>query len=580
MSSPDPLQGAPSSPVMQERLGEDMAMEVGSPHTPQAQTGKRSADTITPLVHPAQVMESQWILFESVARFEDLHCQVNTGPPDSTPAQTAYELAQFIGRMLAHCHVTLLSLKQAQEGGTHPQNMELHNVVTQYRIVATGYDVDLPAPFATGAHGPPPQATRPPPPSDKMRELKAAMLKLTSNVGTISRQVSTLAAHPPPRPQQASRTPAPTNVGGTQTTLVAPAPTAGAPISYAQAVAQPMALTNPPQTTTAASAKKKKKSKQQLPPPPKMYAKDPTLVLSTGLHVPRADSHLSGSILTQQAWEFFDALPTADRIMVLSSAFNVKGNIMSVFTHHPPNATPTTETIIDRHQVVFARHMHDRCLVTDAVLPDDFILSPSRIRQRSALRISMVPTTDMFGSGGKIFTPTQLLLEVKHNPALRNLDFVIPPHFATPAENVSNLKQCPVSFSFTDPDGQVRTRLLKKPHIWLFGTSLQLLVPPVRPGLTQCEHCQALSHGTKGCKAPAMCTKCASNHCTINHRKSCADCATEANESDLCPHPHHCHHCGGDHPTTFSACPKKRRFRSILAGQEQDFPILPKEEEY
>ncbi|KAI5116296.1 hypothetical protein M0805_002849 [Coniferiporia weirii] len=413
MSSPDPLQGAPSSPVLQADRGEDMAMEVGSPHTPQAQTGKRSADTLTPLVCPAQVTESQRILYESVARFEDLHRRVTTGPPDATPAQTAYELARFIGRMLAHCHVTLTSLKQAQEGGTHPQNVELHNVVTQYGIAATGYEVDLPAPFSTGAHGPPPGIACPTPPSDEMKELKSAMLKLTSDVGAISRQ--------------ASRTPAPTNVGGTQTVTVTPAPTAGAPISYTQATAQPAAPTNPTQAPATATNEKKKKPKRQLPPPPKMFAKDPTLVLSTGLHIPRADSRLSGSILTQRAREFFNALPTADQVTILSSAFNTKGNIITVFAQRPTNSTPTTEMIIDCHQVAFTRHMRDRCLVADAVLPDDFILSPSHVHQRSALHISMVPTTDMFGPRGKIFTPSQLLSEVKHNPVLCNLDFVIPP---------------------------------------------------------------------------------------------------------------------------------------------------------
>ncbi|KAI5115566.1 hypothetical protein M0805_002067 [Coniferiporia weirii] len=299
MSSPDPLQGAPSSPIIQEQLGEDTAMEVGSPHTPQVQTGKRSADTLTPLIRPARVTESQWILYESVARFEDLHRRVTTGPADATPAQTVYELARFIGRTLTHCHVTLTVLKRAQEGGPHPQNVELHNVVTQYGITATGYEVDLPTPFSTSAHGPLPQAPHPPPPSNEMRELKSAMLKLTSDVGAISHQVASLAARPSPRPQQAVKTPAPTNVGGTQTTLVASAPIAGAPLSYTQAVAQPATPTNPPQVTTVATPEKKKKSKRQLPPPPKMFAKDPTLVLSTGLRVPHADSQLSGAILTQ-----------------------------------------------------------------------------------------------------------------------------------------------------------------------------------------------------------------------------------------------------------------------------------------
>ncbi|KAI5116793.1 hypothetical protein M0805_008786 [Coniferiporia weirii] len=423
-------------------------------------------------------------------------------------------------------------------------------------------------------------APHPPPPSDEMKELKSAMLKLTSDVGDISHQVASLAARPPPRPQRAARTPAPTNVGGTQTTPMTLAPTAGAPISYAQAAAQPTAPTNQPQASTASAPEKKKKSKRQLPPPPKMFAKDPTLVLSTGLRIPCADSRLSGAILTQWAREFFDTLPTTDRVTVLSLAFNVKGNIMSVFAHCPPNSTPTTETIIDRHQVAFAHHMRDRCLIADAILLDDFILSLSHVRQRLALRIFMVPTTDMFGSRGKIFTPSQLLSEVKHNPTLRNLDFVIPPHFATPAENVPNLKQCPVSFSFADPNSQVRVRLLRRPRVWLFGTSLRLSVPPIRPSLTQCECCQVLRHGTKGCKAPTVCAECAGNHCTINHRKSCADCATKANESDLCPHPCHCCNCGGDHPATFSACPKKHRFHGILTGQEQDFPILPEEEEY
>ncbi|KAI5115746.1 hypothetical protein M0805_003760 [Coniferiporia weirii] len=219
---------------------------------------------------------------------------------------------------------------------------------------------------------------------------------LRDYVGDISHQVSSLATRPTPCPQQAAKSTAPTNVGGTPPTNVAPAPIAGAPLSYAQSTAQPAAPTNPSQVTTIAQAKKKKKSKHQLPPPPKMFAKDPTLVLSPGIHHCRMEHCLSGSILTQRAHEFFDELPTADQVTVLSSAFNVKGNIVTVFTHHPSNLMPTTETIIDRHSVTFAHYMHDQCLLAGTLVPTGFTLSPSRVRQRSALHISMVPTMDLF----------------------------------------------------------------------------------------------------------------------------------------------------------------------------------------
>ncbi|KAI5116365.1 hypothetical protein M0805_008183 [Coniferiporia weirii] len=394
-----------------------------------------------------------------------------------------------------------------------------------------------------------------------------AIKKLTADVGSLSCQVSTLVNQPAPRPQQAPRAPAPAPAGPQPTPSVQ-AQTILAPITYTQAMTQP-ATPQPsggaPQTLAA--DKKKKKGSRQLLPPPKMYTKDPTLVLSTGNLVLLATARKSGASMTQTACEFFHSLPTTDQGMVLSCTFNVKGHIVTIFTQHPSSATPSTELIIDQHAKAFAHYVRDKWCTTGTSLPASLSLTASRVHLRASLHISRVPTQDVFGPTTHPFSATALKVELLQNHILKNLEFVVEPHYTiTDGECLSSLDTCPVSFTFVNVNGSICMCLLKHPRVWLFGTTLHLSIPPVHQGLTQCEHCQALGHGTTGCHAPAVCTDCAGQHLTQNHWKSCADRTSEAIAKDTCPHLHCCHNCNGDHPATDPACPCKCRFCSILNG--------------
>ena len=178
----------------------------------------------------------------------------------------------------------------------------------------------------------------------------------------------------------------------------------------------------------------------------------------------------------------------------------------------------------------------------------------------------MVPTKDQFIPGGATHTPEELRLELFQNPAFRGLEIVDPPHFTCRQDRLPELEFCPVSFSFVDPAGETRARLLKKRRVWLFGQALQLSVPPVRPALAQCDKCQKLGHTSKGCKAQTTCAYCAGRHATKHHRSRCTDCATDAIPVDQdCPHPPYCANCKGIHQATDPVCPNKKKYAATAA---------------
>ena len=170
---------------------------------------------------------------------------------------------------------------------------------------------------------------------------------------------------------------------------------------------------------------------------------------------------------------------------------------------------------------------------------------------------------------GLTHSPEELKLELTQNPALRGLEFVDPPHFTCRPDRLEQLEFCPVSFSFVDPGGETRARLLRKRKVWLFGKALQLSVPPVRPAFAQCTRCQKLGHTSKGCKAPVVCAHCARNHSTTHHRSRCPDCATEAilAEQD-CPHPPICANCQGAHHATDAMCSSRKKYAPEPADED------------
>ena len=183
----------------------------------------------------------------------------------------------------------------------------------------------------------------------------------------------------------------------------------------------------------------------------------------------------------------------------------------------------------------------------------------SRVRPRATLHADKVlvqnPATN------KPWDRETLQHELLSNHALRGVELVDAPHFSCNPDKLDSLEFCPVQFTFIDPDGSVRAKLLSNHHVWLFGEHKSLRVPPVRPAFAQCEKCQALGHTKTGCKAQPVCAHCAGRHLTSKHRSLCPECASAALPKETpCPHPHTCANCKEAHMATDASCPRHKKY--------------------
>lgn len=400
-----------------------------------------------------------------------------------------------------------------------------------------------------------------------LKKQNAGISKLNNDVGTLSRQVQTLLDRPPPRPPRLNPPPPPT---------VAPAP---APLTYAQvaataAPAPPTTTAPAPQASGKTTPKKAPSSGRPSPPPPKVYAKDPTLVFTANPYIPAA-KRKSGAALTTAVRDFFAKLPTTKRLLVRSAVFNTKGRIVCTFTNRPGSTEGmAVESALDSHAGALCAHLAPICYTGTMTVPP--VLTATRVRPRSTLRISRVPTRDTTLPKGQRTTYTQeaLLAEFNSNPILSDLQYIVPPHYTAQSDALEkeNLEICPVIFTFADREkGEIRAKLLKKPTVWLFGLRFRLSIPPMRPGFSQCDRCQALGHSSRGCKAPITCAYCAGPHATKYHRSKCPTCAQEAVPAGTpCSHPRLCANCQGTHRSTSVKCPLRRKYGPSPNDDESD----------
>ncbi|KAI5115535.1 hypothetical protein M0805_006230 [Coniferiporia weirii] len=97
-------------------------MEQDGPHTLESQTGKRSADTLTPLAprrRLANLSRTQEILAEAIVAFHG--CFVNLDRADSSTPQTVeIQASGFLGKITALAHVVLSDLQWERDA--HPVN--------------------------------------------------------------------------------------------------------------------------------------------------------------------------------------------------------------------------------------------------------------------------------------------------------------------------------------------------------------------------------------------------------------------------------------------------------------------------
>lgn len=133
---------------------------------------------------------------------------------------------------------------------------------------------------------------------------------------------------------------------------------------------------------------------------------------------------------------------------VLSAAFNVKGNIVCTFASKPAQPAGTSvDSTLDSHAQALGTHLTQHCAIGIPPADQPIVLTPSRVRPRSTLRISMVPTRDPHVEGGAAYSEATLLEEIRSNPALKNLEFTNPPHFACRPDRLADpkLEYCPVT---------------------------------------------------------------------------------------------------------------------------------------
>ena len=165
------------------------------------------------------------------------------------------------------------------------------------------------------------------------------------------------------------------------------------------------------------------------------------------------------------------------------------------------------------------------------------------------------------------------------HPALANVDFVQQPDWAMhPDKRNKDVQTCTISFGVNDPDGSILATLSKS-VAHMRGTQIFPTAWKEKISLTQCDRCFAFGPQHPACTP--RCDFCASSsHTTADHNTNCKQCLDSGlpieqiqDEDWFCLHAR-CRNCGGDHPSSSTACPGRnkaiheaRRRKSGMVGQ-------------
>ena len=199
----------------------------------------------------------------------------------------------------------------------------------------------------------------------------------------------------------------------------------------------------------------------------------------------------------------------------------------------------------------------------------------------SKVSFPKVPCQDPNSLADNGFLATALIPDMVWNShlALANTDFVQQPDWAMhPDKRNKDFSTCTVSFGINNPDGSLLATLTSS-VAHMRGTQIFPTAWKEKIKLSQCDCCFAFGPQHPACTPRCdMCTS--SSHATEDHNSNCKQCLDsglpiEQIQSDkwCCLHAR-CRNCGGDHPSTSTACPgrsnaihKAHRRKSGMVGQ-------------
>jgi hypothetical protein len=123
-----------------------------------------------------------------------------------------------------------------------------------------------------------------------------------------------------------------------------------------------------------------------------------------------------------------------------------------------------------------------------------------------------------------VFSPEEILKEVRAMPGLKKAVFVMQPRWLKPIDDVESLYTS-VTFALSDPDGKT-TRTLLNGRSALFGKEVTVRKWIDKPVLIQCSWCHALGHSkaSKTCmlsKDSVKCYRCGRAHKSEDHDRQC-----------------------------------------------------------
>ncbi|KAI9450050.1 hypothetical protein BJY52DRAFT_1192105 [Lactarius psammicola] len=168
-----------------------------------------------------------------------------------------------------------------------------------------------------------------------------------------------------------------------------------------------------------------------------------------------------------------------------------------------------------------------------------------------------VPTSD---GGGVIFSPQQLLDEIRIMPFFADAIFCSMPHWQASVHTISTVSTSTVQIAFIDEDGS-RSQAAKHHGVGMFGLRVGYFSMGNTPFFSQCGRCHAIGHvtGAPACRlAPnsVKCHICGGAHLGTEHNFHCK--ATTHVVAGQCNCRFKCLLCGqAGHNARSPKCPKR-----------------------
>jgi hypothetical protein len=259
-------------------------------------------------------------------------------------------------------------------------------------------------------------------------------------------------------------------------------------------------------------------------------------------HPPSLTSRMHPKAISDSINSRLNNIPTARGLQVLGSHYNTSGNIILTFPPHTPISR------IEDHM----RSIRDVLGISS---------SQPVSRDISWSKIVLGGVIARVSEGEEVFSDEVLLEALLRNPQIKNLKITQAPRWVRCPHEITGFKSS-VSFAFEDPDGSIRSSLLKsKTPIFMFGAPVTAKRWVNKPRLRQCKRCWRLGHVESGCRSPARCRICGEKHTEEAHREKCSGCINENSLKNIpCTHTAKCVNCSQAHPADDVNCTARKKF--------------------